>query len=116
MTWSRVMKQVTVSLPMAVSSGFVVWPSPWRRSSGAGYDRPPRSWRVAGHDEDRVQAPGGDADLPQVSVIPSSAKAGDSALEALVDAAAGILSAASLPGTLGRIAHPLATLDPHDDR
>ena len=38
-------------------------------------------------------------------MIPSSAKAGDSALEALVDAAAGILSADSLQGTLGRIAH-----------
>jgi diguanylate cyclase (GGDEF)-like protein len=48
-------------------------------------------------------------------VIPSSAKAGDSALEALVDAAAGILSADSLPGTLGRIAHHLAALVPHDD-
>jgi diguanylate cyclase (GGDEF)-like protein len=61
------------------------------------------------------QAPAADADLPQVSVIPSSAKAGDSALEALVDAAAGILSADSLPGTLGRIAHHLAALVPHDD-
>ena len=50
-----------------------------------------------------------------MSVIPSSAKAGDSALEALVDAAAGILSADSLPGTLGRIAHHLATLVPFDD-
>ena len=48
-------------------------------------------------------------------MIPSSAKAGDSALEALVDAAAGILSADSLPGTLGRIAHHLAALVPHDD-
>ena len=48
-------------------------------------------------------------------MIPSSAKAGDSALEALVDAAAGILSADSLPGTLGRIAHHLATLVPFDD-
>jgi len=36
-------------------------------------------------------------------------------LEALVDAAAGILSADSLPGTLGRIAHHLATLVPFDD-
>jgi len=50
-----------------------------------------------------------------VSVIPSAARAGDSALEALVDAAAGILSADSLPGTLGRIAHHLATLVPYDD-
>ena len=48
-------------------------------------------------------------------MLPSSAKAGDSALEALVDAAAGILSADSLPGTLGRIAHHLATLVPFDD-
>ena len=61
------------------------------------------------------QAPPAAADLPQVSVIPPSAKAGDSALEALVDAAAGILSADSLPGTLGRIAHHLAALVPHDD-
>ena len=50
-----------------------------------------------------------------MSVIPSSAKAGDSALEALVDAAAGILSADSLQGTLGRIAHHLAMLVPFDD-
>ena len=50
-----------------------------------------------------------------MSVFPSSAKAGDSALEALVDAAAGILAADSLPGTLGRIAHHLATLVPFDD-
>ncbi len=48
-------------------------------------------------------------------MIPSSSRAGDSALEALVDAAAGILSADSLPGTLGRIAHHLATLVPFDD-
>ena len=32
-----------------------------------------------------------------------------------IDAAAGILSADSLPGTLGRIAHHLATLVPFDD-
>jgi hypothetical protein len=38
-----------------------------------------------------------------------------SALEALVDAAAGILAADSLEGTLGRIAHHLAALlDYHD--
>jgi diguanylate cyclase (GGDEF)-like protein len=61
------------------------------------------------------QAPRAAADQPQVSVIPSAAKARDSALEALVDAAAGILSADSLPGTLGRIAHHLAALVPHDD-
>src|SRR5688500_20191117 len=61
------------------------------------------------------QGPSREADLPQVPVIPSSAKAGDSALEALVDAAAGILAADSLPGTLGRIAHHLATLVPFDD-
>ena len=63
----------------------------------------------------RHQAPAADADLPLVSVIPSAAKAGDSALEALVDAAAGILAADSLPGTLGRIAHHLAALVPFDD-
>ena len=50
-----------------------------------------------------------------MSAIPSAAKAGDSALEALVDAAAGILSADSLQGTLGRIAHHLAMLVPFDD-
>ena len=50
-----------------------------------------------------------------MSVIPSSAKAGDSALEALVDAAAGILAADSLQGTLSRIAHHLAALVPYDD-
>ena len=55
------------------------------------------------------------ADLLLVSVIPSSARAGDSALEALVDAAAGILAADSLEGTLGRIAHHLATLVHFDD-
>jgi diguanylate cyclase (GGDEF)-like protein len=42
-------------------------------------------------------------------------KGGDSALEALVDAAAGILAADSLEGTLGRIAHHLAALVPFDD-
>src|SRR5215208_6295510 len=41
--------------------------------------------------------------------------AGESALEALVDAASGILAADSLQGTLGRIAHHLAALVPHDD-
>ena len=39
----------------------------------------------------------------------------DSALEALVDAAAGILAADSLQGTLGRIAHHLAEVVPFDD-
>jgi diguanylate cyclase (GGDEF)-like protein len=43
------------------------------------------------------------------------AKDGESALEALVDAAAGILAADSLQGTLGRIAHHLAALVPYDD-
>jgi diguanylate cyclase (GGDEF)-like protein len=43
-------------------------------------------------------------------------KAGSgSALEALVAAAAGILAADSLQGTLGRIAHHLAALLPYDD-
>jgi diguanylate cyclase (GGDEF)-like protein len=50
-----------------------------------------------------------------VSHATPSAKAGRSALEALVDAAAGILAADSLKGTLGRIAHHLAGLVPHDD-
>ncbi len=40
---------------------------------------------------------------------------GESALEALVDAAAGILSADSLEGTLAGIAHHLGTLVPYDD-
>ncbi|HEY7076367.1 MAG TPA: EAL domain-containing protein [Solirubrobacteraceae bacterium] len=40
---------------------------------------------------------------------------GNPALEALVDAAAGILSADSLEGTLGRIAHHLRALVHHDD-
>ena len=44
-----------------------------------------------------------------------SAKRGESALEALVDAAAGILAADSLQGTLARIAHHLSTLVPYDD-
>ncbi len=38
-----------------------------------------------------------------------------SALEALVDAAAGILAADSLEGTLGRIAHHLRSLLRYDD-
>src|SRR5918997_1383339 len=55
------------------------------------------------------------ADLPQVMPASASVKGGDSALEALVDAAAGILAADSLAGTLGRIAHHLSTLVPYDD-
>jgi diguanylate cyclase (GGDEF)-like protein len=47
--------------------------------------------------------------------VTRSAKGGESALEALVDAAAGILAADSLQGTLGRIAHHLAALVPYDD-
>jgi GAF domain-containing protein len=50
-----------------------------------------------------------------VSPTPVSARSGESALEALVDAAAGILAADSLQGTLGRIAHHLAALVPYDD-
>jgi hypothetical protein len=45
----------------------------------------------------------------------ASARSGDSALEGLVDAAAGILAAGSLQETLGRIAHHLAALVPFDD-
>jgi len=55
------------------------------------------------------------ADLPQVPSATASVQDGDSALEALVDAAAGILAADSLQGTLGRIAHHLAALVPFDD-
>ena len=47
--------------------------------------------------------------------VARSARGGESALEALVDAAAGILAADSLQGTLGRIAHHLAALVPYDD-
>jgi diguanylate cyclase (GGDEF)-like protein len=42
-------------------------------------------------------------------------KGGESALEALVDAAAGILAADNLQGTLSRIAHHLDALVPYDD-
>jgi diguanylate cyclase (GGDEF)-like protein len=42
-------------------------------------------------------------------------KGGNSALEALVDAAAGILAADSLQGTLGRIAYHLAAVVAYDD-
>ena len=42
-------------------------------------------------------------------------KGGTSALEALVDAASGILAADSLSGTLGGIAHHLATVVAYDD-
>src|SRR5262245_23868536 len=115
MTLSSVMKQVVVSVPMAGllrGSGGV-----HQGDERARADTTKRQQGGAlpllvniGH-----QAPRPNADLPQVSVIPSSARAGDSALEALVDAAAGILSADSLPGTLGRIAHHLAALVPHDD-
>jgi diguanylate cyclase (GGDEF)-like protein len=52
---------------------------------------------------------------PRASVAARSARGGESALEALVDAAAGILAADSLQGTLGRIAHHLAALVPYDD-
>ena len=49
-------------------------------------------------------------------VVPTgSRRAGPSALEALVDAAAGILAADSLSDTLGRIAHHLAALLDYDE-
>src|SRR5215211_428727 len=110
------MKQVVVSLPMTgLLRGSRGWPSPPRRTSAAGYDIREGAGALPLTVSITHQAPAADADLPQVSVIPSSAKAGDAALEALVDAAAGILSADSLPGTLGRIAHHLAMLVPFDD-
>src|SRR5215218_654570 len=110
------MKQVVVSLPMTgLLRGSRGRPSPPRRTSAAGYDIREGAGALPLTVSITHQAPAADADLPQVSVIPSSAKAGDAALEALVDAAAGILSADSLPGTLGRIAHHLAALVPHDD-
>jgi diguanylate cyclase (GGDEF)-like protein len=46
---------------------------------------------------------------------PLPARSGDSALEALIDAAAGILSADSFEATLAQIAHHLGTLVPYDD-
>src|SRR4051794_13502546 len=65
------------------------------------------------------QAWAADADEGLVSVSPVStpptARGGESALEALVDAAAGILAADNLEGTLGRIAHHLQALVPYDD-
>src|SRR3954454_22262635 len=65
------------------------------------------------------QASRAGADEGLVSVSPVSttrtATGGESALEALVDAAAGILAADSLDGTLGRIAHHLQALVPYDD-
>jgi GAF domain-containing protein len=50
-----------------------------------------------------------------VDVQVRGAASGGRALEALVDAAAGILAADSLEGTLGRIAHHLGALLPYDD-
>ena len=43
------------------------------------------------------------------------ASRGGSALDALIDAAAGILAADSLEDTLGRVAHHLQALLPYDD-
>jgi diguanylate cyclase (GGDEF)-like protein len=45
----------------------------------------------------------------------STAQGGGTALDALIDAAAGILAADSLKDTLGRIAHHLQALLPYDD-
>src|SRR5690349_2153165 len=115
MTLSSVMKQVVVSLPMAGLLGVVSGACTTASNDRGRIRHPARSWRVAAHIVEGHQAPRATADLPQVSVIPSAPKAGDSALEALVDAAAGILAADSLPGTLGRIAHHLAALVPFDD-
>jgi diguanylate cyclase (GGDEF)-like protein len=55
------------------------------------------------------------SDVPDVSVVTQAPVARASALEALVDAAAGILAADSLEGTLGRIAHHLRSLFRYDD-
>ena len=70
----------------------------------------------------RGQARAREADLggvsssaPSLSAGEPVPKAGESALEALVDAAAGILAADSLRDTLGRIAHHMAAVVPHDD-
>src|SRR6476469_3959448 len=50
-----------------------------------------------------------------MTAVATATERGNPALEALVDAAAGILSADSLDGTLGRIAHHLRGLVHHDD-
>src|SRR5215213_5658057 len=50
-----------------------------------------------------------------MAVTAGSRRADASALEALVDAAAGILAADSLPDTLGRIAHHLGALIEYDE-
>ena len=47
--------------------------------------------------------------------MPTEQQAGATALDALIDAAAGILAADSLEDTLGRIAHHLQALLPYDD-
>ena len=53
--------------------------------------------------------------MPEMADRTGSRPADASALEALVDAAAGILAADSLPDTLGRIAHHLGVLLEYDE-
>jgi diguanylate cyclase (GGDEF)-like protein len=55
------------------------------------------------------------ADYREVAAGPIAQRPSGNALEALVDAAAGILAADSLEDTLGLIAHHLRALVPHDD-
>jgi diguanylate cyclase (GGDEF)-like protein len=50
-----------------------------------------------------------------IQKVSAQQQAGASALDALIDAAAGILAADSLEDTLGRIAHHLQALLPYDD-
>jgi diguanylate cyclase (GGDEF)-like protein len=55
-------------------------------------------------------------DRPDVNALQTPAqRGGGTALDALIDAAAGILAADSLKDTLGRIAHHLQALLPYDD-
>ena len=72
---------------------------------------------MAGQDRSRRSSPGraADDDGMSMSAVTGSRRADRSALEALVDAAAGILAADSLSDTLTRIAHHLASLVDFDE-
>jgi diguanylate cyclase (GGDEF)-like protein len=62
-----------------------------------------------------VKNPHRRVDIPGVITQHTPAQGGGTALDALIDAAAGILAADSLEDTLGRIAHHLQALLPYDD-
>jgi diguanylate cyclase (GGDEF)-like protein len=62
-----------------------------------------------------VKVAGLQVDRQGVIAPQTPAQAGGTALDALIDAAAGILAADSLQDTLGRIAHHLRALLPYDD-